>query len=347
MKKIAFFSLFSLSCIFPTWIYAGPSCGIEINITISPSNDGSVCDCSGDVASVSNCNLEGAIQVASWNSGKTTINLETGTYSPASTLDYYGGYGSTLILQAVSGASPVIDGAENQQIMSATYLQSDLTVEGITFKNGSAADNGGALFIEADTGASFNVTLKNNSFINNKTPLNAVSPSGTGGAIFMNASTTSAGIINVLLEGNLFQENQATYGGGIYLNTVVSSVGGSVTLKGNTWTGNQATYDDGALGIEGSTVTMGGRNVGDGNIIQNNKANQGGDGGGAIFAVEGITFVGNSVLSNHADQAYVGGLRLFNQGGVLDVEYNLVDSNTSGRIGGLQLAHYSDENAVS
>ena len=162
-----------------------------------------------------------------------------------------------------------------------------LTVNGGTFKNNSAGDCGGAIFVRNDA----TVTINNASFIGN-------SAGDHGGAIWNNGTVTATNCT--------FENNTANDVGGIY-NSVSDdgTTAGTATLTGCTFKGNAGTAGAGALAnaIGNTMMTI------DGGTIQNNTAgSNGGAGiwnGGTLNMKGAITVQGNTNVSGVVSNVYL------------------------------------------
>jgi len=331
---LAFFSL-------PAAAQAVPFCSTDLSISVSTTNDGSDCSCSGASASVSNCTLMGAITLASTNTASTTVTLAAGTYSPATTM-VFGSLGAgPFTLQAAEGAAPVIDGSNLGSIATGFIymdsVSSDVSIQGIAFNNGSTTGDGGALYVGGAFGASFSFTLQNCSFENNQTPYDALSPTGSGGAVYVTADNTME--VAFSITGNTFINNHAAYGGALYLDS--DSSPGSIVFTGNTVQGNTAVFSNGGVRLASlGPVTIGGSDSASANTFESNETSDGYYGGGSISSGSNLIFSGNSVLSNQAT-AIGGGMQVSAMGGSMEIEHNIVNGNSSGTIvGGLYVSSF-------
>ncbi len=204
-----------------------------------------------------------------------------------------GNAGDLLVgVVVTSGETTIIDsyfanntGSWGGAISSLGYLNDDpytLTVTGTTFE-GNNATFGGAIYVESSNLAVDDCTFNNNKGV-------GVGSSGTsntqGGAIVIHPSDSKATITNSrfnknsanvggavslagvdqdsLIEGCTFTENTANDGGAIYLWTQDYA---AVTVKDSTFSGNTAGWGnaistDGALKLEGNTISTTSADIG-------------------------------------------------------------------------------------
>ncbi len=204
-----------------------------------------------------------------------------------------GNAGDLLVgVVVTSGETTIIDsyfanntGSWGGAISSLGYLNDDpytLTVTGTTFE-GNNATFGGAIYVESS-----NLVVDDCTFNNNKGV--GVGSSGTsntqGGAIVIHPRDSKATITNSrfnknsaniggavslagvdqdsLIEGCTFTENTANDGGAIYLWTQDDA---AVTVKDSTFSGNTAGWGnaistDGALKLEGNTISTTSADIG-------------------------------------------------------------------------------------
>jgi predicted outer membrane repeat protein len=223
-----------------------------------------------------------------------------------------------------------------------------LTVTGSTFTNNNATNGGGAISNEGT------LTVNNSTFINNNATNvgGAIYNEGTltvNNSTFTNNNATYGGAIYNYNQGTLtvtsstFINNNATYGGGAIYNQ------GTLTVTCSTFTNNTAYWNGGAIYNQGTlTVT--------GSTFTNNTADYGGaiDNGGTL-TVTGSTFTNNNATHFYGgaidndgtlivtgstfigNTATYGGGAIYNQGAVVNAQYNWWGSNNgpaSGQISG-------------
>ncbi len=209
--------------------------------------------------------LETALSTADSNGEDDTINISAGTYATdASTFTYDDEAGAephSLTIQSVGGEVILEDGGPGRILYiraMANSTDADVTIRGITFKDGYVnEDYGAGLFLRTQWGditiedsqfvscfsTSFffsswaagayirnesqgTITLENNSFEGND------ARSTGGGAYIMGGADT-----NIILTNNTFSGNECDINGaGAY----VYALGGAATLTNNTFTDNQS-----------------------------------------------------------------------------------------------------------
>ena len=165
-------------------------------IGTSTAKDYTVTTASDADCSDSNCTLAAALAEAQGNGQDDTITVAGGIYNVSSTLTYDGtseSFGLQLI--GTKGAS-ILDGGGSVTIMELFQLGGNLTVRGLTFRNGNnigtITDGAGGLRISTQIISNFTVTLDNNTFSNNE----GGTDTGAGGVDIEDSRT-------VLLRDNL------------------------------------------------------------------------------------------------------------------------------------------------
>ena len=200
-----------------------------------------------------------------------TIMVASGTYS-----EVHLNIGKYLNFEKYGDGEAIIDGSYITGILTVTATT--INVNGLTFKNGNTADNGGAIYFENGIADSF----INATFINN----NAQS---SGGAIY-----SFGEIVNSIINST-FIDNTAYEGGAIYF------MGGAYNSTINSiFINNTATSGDG-----GAIVFKGGVNFTVEGEFINNTANSG-DGGAIYFDWDCLnvsvdaTFINNAATNGGA-----------------------------------------------
>jgi hypothetical protein len=153
------------------------------------------------------------------------INLAAGTYAVISPFDHTFTSDTSLTINGAGAGKTIFDGGDVSQILRidtsvAGDANADITVRGITFRNGSAVAGGGVFIQTFDAP----VTVESSEFLD--------SASGRGGGLFVDTASGP-----VLIRNNIFGSNTAfANGGGAYVETDT----GAVTFTNNTLTGNTA-----------------------------------------------------------------------------------------------------------
>ncbi len=150
-----------------------------------------------------------ALTTASANGDNDTINVAPGTYNITATLNYNSSENFSLTVSGDGAGTTVLDGADTIQLlnMSSTGASADITVRGMTFRNGNniLTDYGGGLNIVV---ASAVIIIEQSVFNDNRA--NRTPPtSGSGGGVFASSDSGS-----VILRNNTFTGNSATNDGG-------------------------------------------------------------------------------------------------------------------------------------
>jgi hypothetical protein len=118
----------------------------------------------------------------------------------------------------------VIDGEEALGLIAVDDPSGNfITINGFSFTNGTAINNGGAIDV-----MNGKVLIENNEFISNS--------GDYGGAVFVGSS------FDVDIRNNLFVDNQAEYGGGGIHVLLFDPNNANVTIEGNVFTGGNADY---------------------------------------------------------------------------------------------------------
>jgi hypothetical protein len=179
-------------------------------------------------------------------------------------------------------ANTVIDAQQNSRIFDVTDTAGDVTLDGLTLRNGQTAvadELGGAIRFGSDgTLAVRNSTLSGNSTTGN---------GGAGGAISSAAGAVT--VRNSTLSGNSTAGNGAP-GGALFTND------GAVTVRDSTLSGNFTTNvsPGGAISSRFGAVTVSNSTL-SGNFTVNNQAR-----GGALHSGTGPVTVSNSTLSGNS-----------------------------------------------
>lgn len=156
---------------------------------------------------------------------------------------------------------------------------------------GLTSTGGGASIVGGSTAIA---TIRGNSFDQNATSL--LGPDvGWGGGLYVSGLVSPSLIIDNSFHGNIAGHNAAGYGGGLYVDA------GSVVIEGNDFTGNAATWS-GTYGEGGGLYISGGTNLVQSNVITGNAGASTASGcGGGIAIRGGATVVyGNRIVANDA-----------------------------------------------
>ncbi|MBO5152182.1 MAG: Ig-like domain-containing protein, partial [Methanobrevibacter sp.] len=219
-----------------------------------------------------------------------TIMVASGTYS-----DVHLNIGKYLNFEKYGDGEAIIDGSYITGILTVTATT--INVNGLTFKNGNTADNGGAIYFENGIADSF----INATFINN----NAQSD---GGAIYSFGEIVNSIINSTFIDNTAYDGGAIYFMGGAYNSTInsifinnnaTSGDGGAIVFKGGVnftvegeFINNTATKDGGAIYFDWDCL-----NVSVNATFINNTATN----GGAIYgwyplynSTIGATFINNT-----------------------------------------------------
>lgn len=191
-------------------------------------------------------------------------------------------------IQGNGASQTIIDAQLNSRIFNVSGVGTDLTLEGLTLKNGRVTGDGGAIYSSA-TGTSA-ITITNSTLSGNST----TGDFNQGGAVA--ARYGAVNVLNSTLSGNSTAGYQCD-GGAVY------AYSGAVTVTNSTFSGNSTTgfESDGAaiLAHQGAvTIT---NSTFSGNFTLGDEAD-----GGAIHhrygtvLIQGSTFTGNSTAGTNA-----------------------------------------------
>ncbi len=222
-------------------------------------------------------------------------------------------------------------GVDDSALKIVKNSQSDVDV---IFNLGNIGDNnaathGGAIYI--DGGATVSI---HSARIGENT-----SPSGNGGAIYVNDSTLT-------LKWSNLHDNSATGNGGAIYFFNDSGDEHKLLVSGSSFRRNRATDKDnstntvengGAIYIDNQTSTEGAISKLTDNSIHSQSARN----GGAIYHANGKTFVDNSTIDNNSVSVEGGGIYV--AGGNVTIRHSTVVRNRAANGGGL--AVFADDNA--
>ena len=284
------------------------------NLTLDGNN---VAAKEGIILSNATINLDNVTVKNAYNAGSNGTNGGGGAITNNAVVTVKN---STFINNGASTAGGAIFN-KNAATVSLTVTDSTFTGNYVV-KNIAASGNGGAIYNHATssaviTGCLFENNKSENTYVHveegaSANTIEAKSRLGNGGAIMSNGGALT-------LSGNTFKNNYASSAGGaLYMK-------GTVTLENNTFTGNMATpkkvretenytIGGGAIAVNAGTLT-----IKDGNVFENNGANELWLGGAihgfynANIIVDGGTFKGNKasqggVIHNTGTTTINGGL---------------------------------------
>ncbi|MFM8527395.1 MAG: hypothetical protein ACKOBH_04690, partial [bacterium] len=311
----------------------------------------------GGAISVSKMTIKGATTPGSGGGGVTAYDTGSSTTYDvtarnmvfASNSGYYGSaiYGDNV---EVTDSSFTENDAEQD---GTVYAQTSATVEDTTFTNNHVGDDGGAVFVDDDGPAEFDLIVRDSVFTDNNGAdgyYGGTLCAYNGGASIARATVSGGdtaeyggGVYsdeNARVTDSVFKNNSSAYdGAGIYANADLDvsdtlfqgnsteGSGGGAYVSGDLfsqnveYTDNDADYGGAFYGNTVSTVS--------GNVFDSNEAFEQ---GGAIYAVDGLTtilssFEGNIAAGNAGAIYLSGGEGLFDQ--------DLFSANTSGYDGGV------------
>jgi len=285
----------------------------QCTITVSDSNGN---------GSIDNADIQTALNTARTNGQDDVVCIPAGTYSITRTLTYSftsnsAECGRKLTIRA-DGGSVILDGGNSVQILKidtsncSNDTGGDITVDGITFKNGKVFifSDGGGLFIVTNNAK---ITIKNSAF-------NSNSSDDYGGGAYVQTSSGSIDLTN-----NTFNNNTAGHGGGAHVET--SS--GSIDLTNNTFNNNISKFDGGGAYVSSSNGLI---NLID-NTFNSNQSNYGhmARGGGAYVSSlsSKINLTNNKFGGNTARYGYGGGAYVRTSSGSIDLTNNTFSNNTA------------------
>jgi uncharacterized repeat protein (TIGR01451 family) len=243
-----------------------------------------------------------ALETAGMNGEDDTINIAEGVYQTGGDTFVYDPDATEDFSLEVSGAGvglTILDGGGTDQVMSldasgvTTDENTDIDVNGITFRNGSTAEDGGGLFVRAGDvllePTDPVLTVEDCEFLGNE----AVDD---GGGLSISGQV-------MVVSGNRFTGNTADEGGGADL----GGGGLEITLTNNIFNDNQALAEGGGASVGGGGLLA----EVDGNTFTDNEAEEGGGleigGGSAIISLNANTFINNSTTLDGAGLSAAGG----------------------------------------
>lgn len=306
--------------------------------------------------------FQGALTSASTNNEDNTINLAAGTYSSTSGFTY------SAIRHTLTIIGANIDATDDATIITSSSgtgitftFSGSIQVSGITVQDCAAT---GLLFENASDDpavATFNVSIQDSHFTGNGASgviiddQLFVGPVEVKDSIFdHNTHSTDGGGLSVYvanqnssvtLTGNSFDQNHSDgTGGGAWLKTISTegtdmTVGGSEEGEGNSFTSNTAETGSAGIFIQTYCNMSFVRNTLIGNTIPID--NFGATGGGVIIQYAGTGEFSNNIIQDNAAPSSGGfGVGTFLEGsiGTINMNANLVSGNASLDYGGGSIA---------
>lgn len=292
--------------------------------------------------------FQNALTTAQGNSGADTINVAAGTYSIATTLSHIPtGVGESLQIAGDGAATTILDGGGAVRVMD---LQSDgdVSVSGLTIRNGSVFNFGGGIAAEPVSGT---FTLTDSTLSGNT--------AGFGGGLSVDAGTVV--IDNAVISNNSTTQFGAVGGVGIFApdvsitDSVISGnsmhggndgsgvrvqslPGGTFTFTGNTVSGNHGREPCDDMEVDrgmGIFAEVRGPVLFARNLITDNTTPCNGSGSGVYLyqrdTMHTMTVADNILAGNSGGAASVGpAIRLRTRDGILNVVNNTFSGNDSG-----------------
>ncbi len=273
MKRIAILTVLLL------WSGASWAATFVVDRLDDPNPSESAC-----TAAASDCSLRGAIDASNATLTDDVITLPAGTYPIGiagcdENNNANGDFdvtsqntGKSLTINGAGAATTIIDGNDVDRVFDLISPISvntlDVTINGVTIRDGTAQEFEGSCFL-----------------------------SGDGGGIRVGTATTLPLSVTLNLNDSVVEQNVAVEGGGIYNNN------GTVTIDESTIDGNQALFEGGGIGntvvclsteIEITNSTISDNQVG----VPGPSGSQEGNGGG-ISSGDGEIRVVNSTISGN------------------------------------------------
>lgn len=253
--------------------------------------------------------LEDALDAAENNGDDDTIRIARGTYngnfsyssSEGYTITVLGGYDAMFCVRDVDPKNTVLDGQNSGRTLTlCDFAGGDITVDGLTVRNGNDAYGAGMLLrcdksAAGDLGA---ITITNNLITDNT----AWAGTYYGGGVYLYSQAGAGDSADITFTGNVITGNTAgQFGGGVYIWSLSDSLGqsGKITFTNNVFAGNTAsTHYGGGLYIR-ADVDETSYTCGDVNICNNTFTGNtaGSRGGGLYLGVDnGMVRVYNNII---------------------------------------------------
>jgi predicted outer membrane repeat protein len=264
---------------------------------VSPSGNNSDC-----LSWATACTtIDGALNKAS--SGDT-IHVGAGTYVENVHI------GKDIIIQGAGAGSTFIDGSRSGPTIEV-YQNYNLTISGVTVRNGYRSGDGGGIFIRRDC----TVQVADATIFDNVA-------TGSGGGIHMEMLSTLT-----LSNTTVISNSAGANGGGINS----TAPGGSLTIINSTISDNAATLLGGGVYQNAGTLTIEGSS-----IISNTSQNT----GGGIAKSNGTMDIRKSVFAENTSFSYGGGV--YGSSGAMTIEDSTVRDNRLNSAGGRGGGIFSD-----
>jgi hypothetical protein len=214
-----------------------------------------------------------------------------------------------ITIQGNGDDDTIISGSDETRIFVIT--DADVTINNITLTDGSADDNGGAIW------ASGSVLLINNTTISGNEANGSTTGQGGGGIFIEDGQLT--------LNASIVTENEASgtsgSGGGIMLGT-----DGEVTVNGGSITANFASRAGGGIEVNTGDDTTS-LTLNDVTLDANTTGTNPGNGGGLHVTGAADVMISGGTVSNNEAGAEGGGL--WNGSGMLTIEGTIISENTA------------------
>jgi uncharacterized repeat protein (TIGR01451 family) len=243
--------------------------GMAANVSGAPAAPGPVCAVDDDGgAGVDYTSIISAVQDANC----ATINVAAGLYAEPGTINIYRG----LTLQGAGAESTIIDGSGDHRVLYVS-LSHDVTVSGVTLRNGYGSWGAGVQVDGVVSTATFTLT---HSVVASNT-----SSAGAGG-VYVQHPNARAVISDCAIFNNTASADLNSHGGGLYVHE------GQLKLVDSTVFSNRTDYQGGGLyaGGVGNLLTV------QRSAIVSNSA--GGSGGGVHSEVGTLFLWQSAVISN-------------------------------------------------
>ncbi len=244
--------------------------------------------------------LQSALTTAQSNGEGDTVNLAAGTYDASGGFFLYeAAENFPISLVGPVGADAVIDGGNTFKGMDMSTnplfladANADITVQNLTFQNGSGTGAGGGLQIGTSNA---DIVVENSVFRDNT--------DSTGGGLGVNSNESG----NITVRKNSFFNNSAdTFGGGVQVSNFND---GKIIFDSNLITDNNQADEAGGACLDGDVGNILVTN----NIVAGNSSllNSAGGGGMEVIARTGDATIINNTFFDNESGTVGGGLSIF------------------------------------
>ena len=293
-----------------------------------------------------------ALNTAAANGESDSIYVVAGTYNIAATLTFNSSENYAVTIAGAGIGGTILDGQLAQQPLNmlTTGSSGNVTIFGMTFRNGVSSGNGGGLFVETSYGA---IAVSNCEFNDDSADVmgggaSLVSNEGivsifncafrrneAEGAGGLNAATTTGNVAltNSLFEDNIALGNETFYGDDGAGHILYTEGGGTLLIRGCTYNRNMG--EDGGGGAfaysngTGTTITI------DSNFCNNNYAELDGAGCFVRVNVSGtVNITRNHFFENFADSGGGAGVQVHLNEGTINYRRNIHDGDSTSESGG-------------